>query len=174
VSKFRIVIFSSASPTSLDHFLRRLERDLPEVEVAGVLYEARPSKLSRAKRISRALRILGEITFPIAPFDTLESIGLKADLLAIDLLIDVLRNERLGGTMEVPQCGPSMVYKGFQPHQVFAIERQIQARRLAFKPAYSRPIRKLLLRTLIYPAAFLRNLKRGRAPLGWTVPGIEP
>ena len=311
MSKFRIVIFSSASPTSLDHFLRRLERDLPEVEVAGVLYEARRSKLSRAKRISRALRlasdsdfrafvghrfrqrvktsleeslgsvlrlvhaapknpngapltlesiaaqccakqigfhltqdihdstslefiraldpelgviygtrilkselfsipvggsinihkhklpyyrgggapgiwelrdqqteatvsvhrvlkevdagpILGEITFPIAPFDTLESIGLKADLLAIDLLIDVLRNESLGRTVEVPQCGPSVVYKGFQSHQIFAIERQIQARRLAFKPAYSRPIRKLVLRTLIYPAAFLRNLKRRR------------
>lgn len=311
MSTFRIVIFSSASATSLDHFLRRLETDLPEVEIAGVLYEARRSKLTRAERISRALRlasdsdfrafvghrirqrvrksleelldvllrvlhaapknpngaplalepivaqcrakqigfhltqdihdstslqfvralepdlgiiygtrilkselfsipregsinihkhklpyyrgggapgiwelrdrqteatvsvhrvlkevdagsILGEIPFPIAPFDTLESIGLKADLLAIDLLIDVLRNESLGRTVEVPQSGPSMVYKGFQPHQIFAIERQIQARRLAFKPAYSRPIRKLVLRTLIYPAAFLRNLQRRR------------
>lgn len=311
VSKFRIVIFSSASPTSLDHFLRRLEQDLPEVAVAGVLYEARPSRLTRAKRISRVLRlvrdsdfraflghrirqrlsrsleksssfllrvlhaapknlngeplalgsiaaecrarqiefqltkdihdsaslefiralepdlgviygtrilkpelfsipeggsvnihkhklpyyrgggapgiwelrdqqteatvsvhrvlkevdagsILGELSFPIAPFDTLESIGLKADLLAIDLLIDVLRNESLGRTVEVPQVGPSMVYKGFQPHQIFAIERQIQAQRLAFKPAPTRPILKLLLRSLMYPAAFVRNLQRRR------------
>lgn len=310
-TKFRIVIFSSASPASLDHILRRVETDLPEVEIAGVLYEDRRSKLSRAKRFSRALHlardsdfrafvvhrigqrvrrcveelldvllrvlhaapknpngeplalesivarcraneiefhitqnihdstslefirtldpdlgviygtrilkpelfsiprggsinihkhklpdyrgggdagiwelrdhqteatvsvhrvlkevdagpILGEITFPIALFDTLESIGLKAGLLAIDLLIDVLRNESLGQTVEVPQVGPGMVYKGFQPHQIFAIERQIKSERVAFKPAYGRPISKLVLRTLMYPAAFLRNLQRRR------------
>ena len=63
VSKFRIVIFSSASPTSLDHFLRRLEQDLPEVAVAGVLYEARPSRLTRSKKISRVLRLVRDSDF---------------------------------------------------------------------------------------------------------------
>jgi methionyl-tRNA formyltransferase/peptidoglycan/xylan/chitin deacetylase (PgdA/CDA1 family) len=311
VSKFRIAIFSSASPSSLDHFLRRLESDLSEVEVAGVLYEARRAKLSRAKRVRRALRlagdsdfrafvghsirqklqsklhesvgsllrvihaapknpngppislseiieycaakqigfhltpdihnatslgfvrsldpdlgviygtrilkpelfsvpregsinihkhkvpdyrgvgapglwelrdhqseatvtvhrvlrevdagpILGESSFRIEPLDTLESIGLKSDLVGIDLLVDVLRNESLGLTAEVPQPGPGTVYKGFQPHQIFAIERQIQAERSVFKPVYSRPIHKLVLRTLMYPGAFLRNLQRRR------------
>lgn len=311
MSKFRIVIFSSASPSSLDHFLRRLESDLPEVEVVGILYEEPREKLSLGKRIRRffnllgdgdfrafvahrirqrvrnglkealdsLLRILhsapkdpngpilsletiiehchakhirihltgdlhdsasleftravqpelgviygtrilrpelfsipakgsinihkhklpdyrgggapgiwelrdnqseasvsvhrvlkqvdagpivGEMSFPIAQFDTLESVGLKADLLAIDLLINVLRNESIGTTREVPQSGPGTVYKGFQPHQIFAIEKQIQARRLVYKKNYSRPFSKLLLRTFVYPAAFLRNVRRRR------------
>jgi peptidoglycan/xylan/chitin deacetylase (PgdA/CDA1 family)/folate-dependent phosphoribosylglycinamide formyltransferase PurN len=311
VSKFRIVIFSSDSPTSLDHFLRRLESDLPEVEVAGILYEEPRAKLSPGKRIRRFFRltgdgdfrayvahrirqkvrgrlqealdgllrlihsapkypngpvlsldaiieqcnakrirfhltgdlhdsaslqftrgvqpelgviygtrilrpelfsipargsinihkhklpeyrgggapgiwelrdnqseasvsvhrvlkevdagpILGEMSFPIEPFDTLESVGLKADLLAIDLLIEVLRNESIGKTREVPQSGSGTVYKGFQPHQIFAIEKQIQARRLVYKNNYSRPFSKLLLRTFAYPAAFLRNVQRRR------------
>ena len=107
--------------------------------------------------------ILGELSFPIAPFDTLESIGLKADLLAIDLLIDVLRNESLWAHHWRYASGWSQysVYKGFQPHQIFAIERQI-SQRLAFKPAPTRPILKLLLRSLMYPAAFVRNLQRRR------------
>ena len=313
MSKFRIVIFSSETPTSLHHFIRRLERDLPAIEIAGVLYEQRSSGLTRRKRIHRALRlaknrdfrgfvghriqqnidskiqqlldailrflhaapknpngphmsldtviadcrerqipfhltqdihdsaslsfvrdiapdigviygtrilkpelfsiptrgsinihkhklpdyrgsgapgiwelrdgrtevtvsvhrvlkevdagpILGEIAFPIDRFDTLESIGLKANLLGIDLLINVLRSESLGQSSEVPQVGPSSVYKGYQAHQIFAIEKQLQANRSAsaFKPTYTRPSHKLMLRTLMYPGAFMRNLRRRR------------
>lgn len=106
--------------------------------------------------------VLGERTFSIDPFDTLVSVGLKADVLAIDLLIDVLRSESRGGCVDVPQTSAGTVYKGFKDHQLFAIERSIRAQRTAYKPSRGRPAYKLILRTLAYPALFFRNLRRKR------------
>ena len=106
--------------------------------------------------------VLGERTFRIDPFDTLVSVGLKADVLAIDLLVDVLRSESRGCSVEVPQTSEGTVYKGFKDHQLFAIERSIRAKRTTYKSSRGRPAHKLIMRTLAYPALLFRNLHRRR------------
>ncbi len=107
--------------------------------------------------------VLGERTFPIEPFDTLESVQLKCDVLGVDLLVDVLRDEHLGRTVEQAQPGGGCVYKGWQPHQVHALERAIRASRRRWQPKYSRPPAKLLARVLLFPLLAVRNHQRRRA-----------
>lgn len=106
--------------------------------------------------------ILGERSFPVDEFDTLASVGLKADLVGIDLLVDVIRAESTGESVETPQPAGGALYKGFKAHQIFAIEREIGAHRAKFTPEYSRPAYKLVARTLAYPALYLKNRRRQR------------
>lgn len=62
---FRICIFSSEwTPVhNLQHLLWRLSANLPEVEVAGILYEAAPPPLTFRKRIERAQKYMFDSDF---------------------------------------------------------------------------------------------------------------
>ena len=42
---FRIVVFSAMDPLAVLHLVERIGRDVPGVEVAGILYERRPAKV---------------------------------------------------------------------------------------------------------------------------------
>jgi peptidoglycan/xylan/chitin deacetylase (PgdA/CDA1 family)/folate-dependent phosphoribosylglycinamide formyltransferase PurN len=106
--------------------------------------------------------ILGERTLPIEPLDTLESLGMKADVAGADLIVDVLRSENQGGSVERPQPGGGCVFKGYQPHQIHAIERRIRSRRPSWRPRYTRPPLKLIARTAALPFIALRNRRRRR------------
>jgi len=106
--------------------------------------------------------MLGERSFSIDEFDTLTSVGLKADLLGIDLLVDVIRAESVGTCVGTPQPAGGALFKGFKPHEIFAIEQQIAARRKNFAPVYSRPAYKLIARSLAYPALYWKNRRRRR------------
>jgi peptidoglycan/xylan/chitin deacetylase (PgdA/CDA1 family)/folate-dependent phosphoribosylglycinamide formyltransferase PurN len=106
--------------------------------------------------------VLGERTIPIEPFDTLESLGMKADVVGVDLLIDVLRTERLGHSVERPQGAGGHLYKGYQPHQIHALERRIRSQRPQWRPVYTRNRLKLILRTAALPFVALRNRRRRR------------
>jgi peptidoglycan/xylan/chitin deacetylase (PgdA/CDA1 family) len=106
--------------------------------------------------------ILGERTFPIEPFDTLESVQLKADAIGVDLIVDVLRDEQLGRTRERPQPGGGRLFKGWQPHQVHALECRIRASRRRWRPSYGRSRAKLLARIALLPAVVVRNHRRRR------------
>lgn len=144
---------------------------VPDYRGSGApgIWEMRDGRTEATVTVHRVLQavdagaVLGERTFSIDPLDTLVSVALKADLLGIDLLVDVLRAESRRCSVEVPQPSAGTVYKGFKEHQLFAIERSIRAKRIAYKPVRGRPTYKLVLRTLAYPALFLRNLRRKRA-----------
>jgi peptidoglycan/xylan/chitin deacetylase (PgdA/CDA1 family) len=106
--------------------------------------------------------ILGERTFPIEPFDTLESVRLKADVIGVDLIVDVLRDEQLGRTVERVQARGGRLFKGWQPHRIHAIERAICRTRTPWRPQPGRPRVKLLARLALLPAVALRNRGRRR------------
>jgi peptidoglycan/xylan/chitin deacetylase (PgdA/CDA1 family) len=106
--------------------------------------------------------ILGERTFPIEPFDTLESIQLKARVIGVDLIADVLRDERLGRTVERAQPPGGRLFKGWQPHRIHAVERAICKTRTPWRPQQGRPRLKLLARLALLPAAAVRNWSRRR------------
>ncbi len=142
---------------------------LPEYRGSGPpgLWEMRDDKTTVTVTVHRVVRavdagaILGERTFSIDPLDSLASVGLKADVLGIDLLIDVIRAESAGRSVETPQT-EGTVYKGFKDHQIFAIERSIRAKRGRYQPSGMRPIPSLVARSLAYPALYFRNRRRRR------------
>ena len=144
---------------------------LPDFRGSGApgLWELRDGCTSQTVTVHRVVKqvdagaVLGERSFPIEPFDTLESVQTKCDVIGVDLIVDVLRDEHLGRTVERPQPAGGHVYKGWQPHQVHAVERAIRASRRRWRPQYSRPAGKLLARLLLLPALAVRNHQRRRA-----------
>jgi peptidoglycan/xylan/chitin deacetylase (PgdA/CDA1 family) len=143
---------------------------VPEYRGSGApgIWEMRDGKPDATVTVHRVLEavdagaVLGERTFSIDPLDTLTSVGLKADLLAIDLLLDVIQSESRGTSVEVPQTAPGSVFKGFKTHQLFAIEREIRAKRPVYRAPRGWPVYKLLARSLAYPLLILRNVRRKR------------
>jgi peptidoglycan/xylan/chitin deacetylase (PgdA/CDA1 family)/folate-dependent phosphoribosylglycinamide formyltransferase PurN len=143
---------------------------VPEYRGTGApgLWELRDDKTEQTVTIHRVTKnvdagaVLCERSFPIGPLDTLTSLSLKADLIGIDCLIDTIRRESLGESTETPQPPSEKVYKGFQPHQIWAIEEGIRKRRKPFKPQKGRPFLKLATRTLAYPALSFKNRRRAR------------
>ena len=141
---------------------------VPEYRGAGApgLWEMRDGRDEQTVTVHRVLEevdagaVLGERSFPIEPLDTLTGVGLKADLASIDCLIDVIRAESLGTSVEHPQPPSATVYKGFQPHQIWAIEEAIRKKRRPFRPRNGRPLIKLVLRMLAYPVLYFRNRRR--------------
>jgi peptidoglycan/xylan/chitin deacetylase (PgdA/CDA1 family) len=107
--------------------------------------------------------IVGERTFRIEPFDTLQSIQLKADVIGADLIVDVLRDEHLGRVVERPQPPGGQLHKGWARHRIYWIERAICRARPRWRPGLSRPVGKLIARLLLLPAAAVRNWKWRRA-----------
>ena len=83
------------------------KHQVPEYRGAGApgLWEMRDGKTEQGITVHRVLKavdagaVLGTRTFPIDPYDTLTSVGLKADVLSIDCLVDVIRAEANGTTV---------------------------------------------------------------------------
>ena len=106
--------------------------------------------------------VLGERSFPIEPLDTLESVQMKADVISVDLLVDVMRAEAVGQSVERPQPAGGRLYKGYQPHQQHALECRIRASRSRWRPTYMRPLHKRLARLPLLVLQAARNHRRRR------------
>lgn len=106
--------------------------------------------------------VLGERSFPIEPLDTLESVQMKADVISIDLIVDVLRDEALSRTIERPQPAGGRLYKGYQAHQQHAIECRIRKSRRRWRPTYMRPLLKRIARVPLLPLRAIENRRRRR------------
>ncbi len=65
----RLVIYSSVSPHILRHLLWRFSIDLPEVTVAGVLYETARPPAATGKRVKRFARLLRDPQFLVYAAD---------------------------------------------------------------------------------------------------------
>jgi peptidoglycan/xylan/chitin deacetylase (PgdA/CDA1 family) len=144
---------------------------VPDYRGSGApgLWEMRDGKAEQAVTVHRvtaevdAGAVLGERTFPIEPLDTLASVGLKADLLGIDCLVEVIGAASGGGWRETPQPRGGALFKGYQPHQIWAVERGIRKSRTPYSPRRGRPLFKLAARSLFYPGLWLKNRRRARA-----------
>jgi peptidoglycan/xylan/chitin deacetylase (PgdA/CDA1 family) len=143
---------------------------VPDYRGSGApgLWELRDGATEQTVTVHRVTRevdagaVLGERSFPIEPLDTLASVGLKANLVAIDCLVDVIRAESRGESVERPQPAGGRVFKGYQPHQIWAIEREIGARRAAYRPTLGRSVLRLIPRLAALPWLAVRNARRAR------------
>ena len=102
--------------------------------------------------------VVAAATIPIETFDDLDSLGLKADLLGEDLLVRAARDFASQSVNAVPQSGTGRMFKTPSMLQMRRYERQLRQRRLRFRPGRTRPLWKLLLRTVVYgPGRIRRN-----------------
>jgi hypothetical protein len=143
---------------------------LPDYRGGGVpgLWELRDGCTEQTVTVHRVVEqvdagaVLGERSFPIEPFDSLESVQMKADVISVDLIVDVLRDEFLGRTVERPQPPGGQQFKGYQAHQCHAIERRIRASRTAWRAEQRYPHLKRLVRVATFPLLAIRNRRRRR------------
>lgn len=105
--------------------------------------------------------IIRSAVIPIDPFDDLKSLGLKADVVGSDLIVQAIRDFALNTVTETPQSGPSRVFRSPTAEDFLQMKRQLAARRASYGHPYRRPRWKLLLKSILFafPVA-ARNWKR--------------
>jgi peptidoglycan/xylan/chitin deacetylase (PgdA/CDA1 family) len=94
----------------------------------------------------------------IEPSDDLESLALKANVVASDLIIEAVCDFARGTVAETPQTGPGKVFRNPPPEHLLRMKKQIAAERPATARRAGRPRWKLLAKSLLFvvPVA-LRN-----------------
>src|SRR5215470_15658995 len=102
--------------------------------------------------------IVNSATIPIAPFDNLKSLGLKANVIGNDLLVHSVAAFARGTVSFKPQPQAGRMYKAPTPQRLRQLTQQLDHRRLAYRPASSRPNVKMLAKTLVaLPGVIIRN-----------------
>lgn len=108
--------------------------------------------------------IVNTATIPIGPFDTLTSLGLKADVVGNDLLVRSVAELASGTARLTPQQGTGRMFRNPSAQKLARLQKQLASSRPAFRPAASRPTVKMLAKTVLaLPGATIRNWKRRRA-----------
>jgi peptidoglycan/xylan/chitin deacetylase (PgdA/CDA1 family)/folate-dependent phosphoribosylglycinamide formyltransferase PurN len=107
--------------------------------------------------------VIRSTTVPIEPFDDLESLALKADVVGGDLITAAIRDFALGKVVEAPQKGPGKTLRSPTAEDSLQMKKQLAARRKGYGNPYRRPPWKLLGKSLFFavPVA-LRNRRYRR------------
>ena len=98
---------------------------------------------------------------PIEPFDDLESLALKADVVGADLIVATIRDFANGTVTETPQIGPSKYFRKPTDEDLLQMKKKLAAQRKSYDSPSRRPAWELLLKSLLYavPLTF-RNWRR--------------
>lgn len=119
--------------------------------------------------------VIRSALIPIEPFDDLESLALKADIVGADLIVAAIRDFATGTVTETPQTGPGKLYRIPSAEDQLQLKKKLAAQRKvkgkgtdkasdnANDNPYRQPAWKLLLKSLLYatPVA-LRNRRYRR------------
>ena len=98
---------------------------------------------------------------PIEPFDDLESLALKADVLGADLIVATIRDFANGTVTETPQVGPSQYFRKPTDEDLLQMKKKLAAQRKSYVPPSRRPAWELLLKSLMYTVPVtIRNWRR--------------
>ncbi len=102
--------------------------------------------------------ILNETSIPIDPYDRLDSLALKADVVGDDLLILTIRDLASGTAKSKKQTSEGRLYRNPSDHLMHAYRRELEKKLPPIKVQRSRPFWKLALRTVaLMPFLVLRN-----------------
>ncbi len=94
--------------------------------------------------------VIREATISIDPYDSLESLALKADVVGNDLIVAAVRDFANGTVQEKPQTGPGKTYRRPAPEAMLEYEKRLAAMRSPFQPVYGRPLWKLFLKSMLF------------------------
>ena len=107
--------------------------------------------------------VIRSATIRIEPFDDLESLGLKADVVGCDLIVGAIRDFALGKVVETPQSGPGKTLRSPVAEDFLQMKKQLAARRKGYGNPYRRPPWKLLAKSLLFAIPVtLRNRRYRR------------
>jgi peptidoglycan/xylan/chitin deacetylase (PgdA/CDA1 family) len=107
--------------------------------------------------------VIRSATIPIEPFDDLESLALKADVVGCDLIVAALRDFALGTVKETPQAGPGKTLRSPVVEDFLQMKKQLAVRRKGYGNPYRRPPWKLLAKSLLFAIPVtLRNWRYRR------------
>jgi peptidoglycan/xylan/chitin deacetylase (PgdA/CDA1 family) len=106
--------------------------------------------------------VVRSAVIPIEPFDDLESLALKADVVGADLIVAAIRDFANGTVTETPQTGPGKLFRRPSPEDFLQMQKKLAARRKDKNP-FRRPAWKLLVKSLVYVVPVtMRNWRRRR------------
>jgi folate-dependent phosphoribosylglycinamide formyltransferase PurN/peptidoglycan/xylan/chitin deacetylase (PgdA/CDA1 family) len=107
--------------------------------------------------------VIRSALIPIEPFDDLESLALKADMVGADLIVASIRDFANGTVTETPQTGPSKLFRSPAAEDLLQMKEKLARRRKGDDNPFRRPAWKLLVKSLLYalPVA-LRNWRHRR------------
>jgi peptidoglycan/xylan/chitin deacetylase (PgdA/CDA1 family) len=102
--------------------------------------------------------ILHQVTIPPEPYDDLRSLALKAEVVVYDLVVAAIADCLAGKRLPTMQIEESKLQWHPSAQQMLTHKRELLARRLRYSPRRTRPVWKLLLRSiLLLPFAAIRN-----------------
>lgn len=93
--------------------------------------------------------IIAAVSIPIDPYDTLNSLSMKADMVGEDLIVNNLGRLAKGETTCTAQAGPSRLIHAPAPHRLRFLEHQLARSRPTYRPSRGRSAYKLLIRSLL-------------------------
>ncbi|MFZ0798436.1 MAG: polysaccharide deacetylase family protein [Terriglobales bacterium] len=105
--------------------------------------------------------VIRSALIPIGPFDNLESLALKADVVGADLIVAAIRDFANGTATETPQIGPSKYFRKPTDEDLLRMKKKLAAQRKGYDHPFRRPAWELLLKSLVYAVPVtLRNWRR--------------
>ncbi|MBI4472556.1 MAG: polysaccharide deacetylase family protein [Acidobacteria bacterium] len=105
--------------------------------------------------------VINAATIRIEPYDSLQSLALKAHVVANDLIVRSVADYARGTVQPKPQQGESRMFKNPRPQQLALYKKQLESQRRRFQPVRGRSTIKLLARTIGgLPFAAIRNWRR--------------
>jgi peptidoglycan/xylan/chitin deacetylase (PgdA/CDA1 family) len=104
-------------------------------------------------------------TIPIEPFDDLESLALKADIVGGDLITATIRDFAAGTVTETAQSGQGKTLRSPAAEDFLQLKRQLATQRKGYGNPYRRPPWKLLAKSLLFalPVAIRNRRFRSRS-----------
>jgi folate-dependent phosphoribosylglycinamide formyltransferase PurN/peptidoglycan/xylan/chitin deacetylase (PgdA/CDA1 family) len=113
--------------------------------------------------------VIRSAPIPIEPFDDLESLALKADVVGGDLIVASIRDFANGTVTETPQTGPGKLLRSPAAEDLLQMKKKLVGRRQGDDNPFRRPAWKLLVKSLLYalPVALRsrRHRRRGDYPV---------
>src|SRR6202040_1625249 len=82
--------------------------------------------------------VIRSALIPIEPFDDLESLALKADVVGADLIVAAIRDFAHGTVTEIPQTGPSKLFRSPSAEDLLQMKKQLAAQTKGYGNPYRR------------------------------------
>src|ERR1019366_4414389 len=107
--------------------------------------------------------VIRSVLIPIEPFDDLESLALKADVVGADLIVAAIRDFAMGTVTETLQTGPGKLFRSPAAEDLLQMKKKLAARHEGDDNPFRRPAWKLLAKSLLYAAPVtVRNWRHRR------------
>ncbi len=104
--------------------------------------------------------VIRSAVIPIEPYDDLESLGLKAEVVGADMIVAAIADFARGTVSEIPQAGPSKLFKNPSAEDLLQLKKQLASQRRGYGTPFRRPRWKLLVKSVLHSAQIVFRHRR--------------